>query len=47
MKWCARMVVVRKKLGEVRICVELKLSNKGVLSETHLIPSVNDTLAQL
>ena len=45
--WCAGMVVVPKKLGEVRICVDLKPLNEGVLRETHPIPSVDNTLAQL
>ena len=45
--WCAGMVVVPKKSGEVRICVDLKPLNEGVLRETHPIPSVDDTLAQL
>ena len=45
--WCAGMVVVPKKSGDVRICVDLKPLNEGVLRETHPIPSVDDTLAQL
>ena len=45
--WCAGMVVVPKRSGEVRICVDLKPLNEGVLRETHPIPSVDDTLAQL
>ena len=31
----------------MRVCVDLKGLNKNVLQETHLIPGVNDTLAQL
>ena len=45
--WCAGMVVAPKKSGAVRICVDLKLLNKSVLRETHPIPKVDDTLAQL
>ena len=41
------MVVVPKKFGNVRICVDLKPLNEVVLQETHPIPSVDDTLAQL
>ena len=41
------MVIVLKKLGAVRICVDLKALNKSVLREAHLIPKVDDTLAQL
>ena len=36
-----------KKSGSVRICVDLKPLNEGVLRETYPIPPVDDTLAQL
>ena len=45
--WCAGMVVVPKKSGEVRICVDLKPLNESVLRETHPLPAVDETLAQL
>ena len=45
--WCAGMVVVPKKSGNVRICVDLKLLNKSVQREVHPIPKVDETLAQL
>ena len=45
--WCAGMVVVPKKSGSVRICVDLKPLNEGVLRETCPIPPVDDTLPQL
>ena len=45
--WCSGMVVVRKKSGEVRICVDLKQLNEDVLREVHPIPKVDETLAQL
>ena len=45
--WCAGMVVVPKKSGAVRICVDLKALNENVLRETHPILKVDDTLAQL
>ena len=40
-------VVVKKKSGGVRICVDLKPLNKCVLHERHPLPRVDDTLAQL
>ena len=46
-EWCAGMVVVPKKSGDVRICVDLKALNESVMRETHPIPKVDDTLAQL
>ena len=45
--WCAGMVVVPKKIGAVRICVDLKRLNESVLREVHLIPRVDEALAQL
>ena len=45
--WCAGMVVVRKKSGKVRICVDLKRLNQSVLREVHPIPKVDEVLAQL
>jgi transposase InsO family protein len=45
--WCAGMVVVPKKDGSVRICVDLKPLNTAVLREVHPLPRVDDTLAQL
>ena len=41
------MVVVPKKSGSIRICVDLKPLNESVLREVHPLPKVDDTLAQL
>ena len=43
--WCAEMVVVPKRSGEVRFCVDLKVLNGSVLREAHPIPKVDETLA--
>ena len=45
--WCAGMVIVPKRSGAVRICVDLKPLNQSVLREVHPIPKVDETLAQL
>ena len=45
--WCAGMVVVPKKSGAIRICVDLKPLNENVLREVHPLPKVDETLAQL
>ncbi len=45
--WCSCMVVVQKKSGAVRICVDLKPLNTSVLREIHPIPRVDEVLAQL
>ena len=46
-QWCAGMVVVPKKSGSVHICVDFRRLNESVLRETHPLPKVDDTLAQL
>ena len=45
--WCAGLIVVPKKSGDVRLRVDLKGLNENVMRETHPIPKVKDTLAQL
>ena len=45
--WCSPMVVVPKANGDVRICVDLPQLNRSVKRERHILPSVEDTLAQL
>ena len=46
-EWCAGMVVVPKGNNKVRICVDLTKLNKNVCRERHILPSVEETLAQL
>ena len=45
--WCAGMVVVPKPDGNVRICVDLTKLNERVCRERHLLPAVEQTLAQI
>ena len=45
--WCAGMVVVLKTNGTVRICVDLTKLNECVKRERHVLPSVEQSLAQL
>ena len=40
-QWCAGMVVVQKKSGEVRICVDMRPLNESVLREVHTMPRDN------
>lgn len=44
-QWRAGMVVVPKKSGAIRICVDLKPLNDNVLREAHPILKVDETLA--
>lgn len=45
--WCVGMVVVPKHNGKVRICVDLTKLNESVRRERHILPSVEQTLAQI
>ena len=46
-EWCAGIVVVPKKSGDIRICVDLKPLNECILREVHPLPKVDETLALL
>lgn len=45
--WCSGIVIVPKKAGTIRICVDLKRLNENVLRQVHPLPKVDETLAQL
>ena len=45
--WCAGMVVVPKKAGAVRICVDFTKMNESVCREKFILPSVEHTLGML
>ena len=46
-EWCAGMVVVPKGNNKVCICVDLTKLNKSMCRERHILPSVEQILAQL
>ena len=46
-EWCTGMVVIPKPSGKVRICVDLTKLNESVCRERHILPSVEQTLAQI
>ena len=46
-EWCVGIVVVPKKSGDIRICVDLKLLNECILRKVHPLPKVDETLALL
>ena len=45
-EWCSGMVVVPKSNGNVWICVDLTKLNNNVQKERHILPSVEETMAQ-
>ena len=46
-EWCSGIVVVPKPNANVRVCVDLTKLNESVCRERHILPSVEETLAQL
>ena len=46
-EWCSGIVVVPKPGGKVHICVDLTHLNESMCRERHLLPAVEQTLAQL
>ena len=45
--WCAPMVVVLKKTGDVRICVDLKGLNKHIKRERFMLPTFEEIAPKL
>ena len=46
-EWCAPMVPVIKKSGDVRICVDLKHLNESIVRSKFVIPTKEDILSKL
>ena len=46
-EWCAPMVPVLKKSGQVRICVDLKRLNAAVKRERYILPTIEDVTSKL
>ena len=45
--WISPIVVVPKKSGEVRICIDMREANQAVKREKHLMPTIDDLVADL
>ena len=46
-EWCSPLVVVHKKSGAVRLCVDLRKLNKAILRERYIIPTLEDIKTKL
>ena len=45
--WCAPMVPVQKKSGQIRICTDFKKLNEAVKRERYILPTLDDLLHKL
>ena len=45
--WVSPIVAVPKSSGQVRICVDMREANKAVKREKHLMPTIDDLVADL
>ena len=45
--WVSPIVVVPKSSGQVRLCVDMREANKAVTREKHLMPTIDDLVADL
>ena len=43
-KWLANVVLVRKKNGEIRICIDFRNMNKVSLKDNYLVPKMGHIL---
>lgn len=46
-QWISPVVVVRKKSGEIRLCVDLRGPNSQLVTEVHPLPTVQELQTQL
>ena len=46
-KWVANLVVVRKKSGEIRLCVDFRNLNKCSKKDNYLLPKMDHLLQQV
>lgn len=45
--WCAPIVVVPKKNGKIRVCIDFTRLNEAVKRELHPLPTTEETLSEL
>ena len=45
--WVSPIVVVLKSSGQVRLCMDMREANKAVTRERHLMPTIDDLVADL
>ena len=45
--WISPLVVVPKKSGKVRLCIDMREANKAIQREKHVMPTIDDLIAAL
>ena len=45
--WVSPLVVIPKKNGEVRLCVDMRMANKAIERERHPTPTIDDIIHKL
>ena len=45
--WVSPMVVTRRRSGDIRLCLDLKEVNKGIIPSKHPLPDMEETLHKL
>ena len=46
-KWISNLVLVRKKSGEIKICIDFRNFNKASLKENYLLPKMDQILQNI
>jgi hypothetical protein len=45
--WVSPLVVIPKKDGEIRLCIDMRMANQAIQRERHPIPTVDDLIHKL
>ena len=45
-RWLSNMVVVRKKSGDIRLCLDLRQVNRGVIPNKYPIPTLEELMSE-
>ncbi|XP_014677655.1 PREDICTED: uncharacterized protein K02A2.6-like [Priapulus caudatus] len=45
--WVSAPVIVPKRNGEIRLCIDMRMANKAIIRERHPIPTIDDVLHDL